>query len=502
MTSEASRKSSRLIEGRGGRLSRKESQKIIEMVRGKSSFHTGLWNTHMAHGYWPSEMKAVYNLLLSATPLATRPGSRGRTPKCRLSHVTLPVNPELYLQADEDEQQRLATPCLSTYLWLPFHLDAEVMKEMIGRRLAELSIRKIGVLRFHWLDYVDTRYINTLRALGEMDITDHISLANFNPAQLKKVIDALGKRSRIRSVTVHYSILDQRAAGKLTAYCLKHGLSIQAYGSLAGGLLSDHFLHAKPLGPLVDDWTAASLGSYAVMLPRWGPWSLFQELLQALRSIADKHQVSIGMVAMRWVMQQPAVSGLVDDTDTIHDHIFSMSKGIRGMDPDVGDSMETPYNTTQSFIDGAKRLLKAHREGNIITDDNEDHCEDRVEEYDPARDMEIYGRNLTWKEREAAMAVKIRYHNKYKTRLFVRKKSHKGHCAEVWGEPYKEPEVPLHEQRIQFHKKLMSFALDAEDLHRIKKVTDRASTLTSTLGEVGDEFRPLDLENQLQSPAT
>ena len=44
----------------------------------------------------------------------------------------------------------------------------------------------------------------------------------------------------------------------------------------------------------------------------WGSWSLFQELLVALRAIADKYEgMSIANVATRWVLDHPFVGAVI-----------------------------------------------------------------------------------------------------------------------------------------------------------------------------------------------
>ena len=47
------------------------------------------------------------------------------------------------------------------------------------------------------------------------------------------------------------------------------------------------------------------------MIDAWGGWELFQRLLTALRGIADKHGVSIANVAIRAILDRPAVAGVI-----------------------------------------------------------------------------------------------------------------------------------------------------------------------------------------------
>ena len=53
------------------------------------------------------------------------------------------------------------------------------------------------------------------------------------------------------------------------------------------------------------------MGKYKQMIDAWGGWGLFQELLVALKAIADHHQVSIANVAVRYILDRPAVAGAI-----------------------------------------------------------------------------------------------------------------------------------------------------------------------------------------------
>ena len=47
------------------------------------------------------------------------------------------------------------------------------------------------------------------------------------------------------------------------------------------------------------------------MVDVWGGWELFQELLSVLKQIADRHGVSIANVAVRSILDRPAVAGVI-----------------------------------------------------------------------------------------------------------------------------------------------------------------------------------------------
>ncbi len=47
------------------------------------------------------------------------------------------------------------------------------------------------------------------------------------------------------------------------------------------------------------------------MVDAWGGWPLFQELLTTLKGVADKHAVSIANVGTRYILDRPAVAGVI-----------------------------------------------------------------------------------------------------------------------------------------------------------------------------------------------
>jgi aryl-alcohol dehydrogenase-like predicted oxidoreductase len=94
--------------------------------------------------------------------------------------------------------------------------------------------------------------------------------------------------------------------------CLERGISLLAYGTVLGGLLSESYFGIPE--PRRHELNTASLQKYKQMIDVWGGWDLFQQLLAQLKLIADKHQVSVANVGVRYVLEQPAVAGAIVGT--------------------------------------------------------------------------------------------------------------------------------------------------------------------------------------------
>jgi hypothetical protein len=50
---------------------------------------------------------------------------------------------------------------------------------------------------------------------------------------------------------------------------------------------------------------------YRLIIDEFGGWDRFQDMLAALGQVAARHGVGIGAVAIRWVLDQPGVSGVI-----------------------------------------------------------------------------------------------------------------------------------------------------------------------------------------------
>ncbi len=177
----------------------------------------------------------------------------------------------------------------------------------ISRR--RMAVNTLDMLQFHWWDYADRNYLDALKHLADLQSEgkiQHLALTNFDTERLRIITEA---GIRIVSNQVQYSIVDQRPAARMAAFCRQHGISLLTYGTLGGGLFSERYLGQPEPSPA--DLPTASLRKYKNMIDAWGSWSLFQELLQTLKIIAARHGTGIPQVATRFVLDQPTVAGVI-----------------------------------------------------------------------------------------------------------------------------------------------------------------------------------------------
>lgn len=172
-----------------------------------------------------------------------------------------------------------------------------------------LQGRPIDLMQFHAWQYADASWLDALGFLQELQrdgLIRHIGVTNFDAAHLR-----IAAASGIPILTnqVSFSLLDQRAAGRMSAVCAQYGIKLLAYGTVAGGLLSARW-HARPAPPK-GDLKTWSLMKYARFMESAGGWAALQRVLDVTAQIAKKHAVSMANVACRHVLDFPAVAGVI-----------------------------------------------------------------------------------------------------------------------------------------------------------------------------------------------
>lgn len=183
------------------------------------------------------------------------------------------------------------------------------VRKAVQRSLDRLQIEQIDLMQYHAWSYADPRWLDglfELQAIKEEGLIKAIGLTNFDTAHLHV---ALTSGIPIVTNQICYSLLDQRAANAMTKFCLKYNVKLLAFGTLAGGFLSDRWLNKEE--PILNDDLTWSQMKYKRFIDVTGGWRTFQILLQTLRKVADRHHTSISNVASRYILEQPAVGGVI-----------------------------------------------------------------------------------------------------------------------------------------------------------------------------------------------
>ncbi|HEX5457963.1 MAG TPA: aldo/keto reductase [Candidatus Nitrosotalea sp.] len=217
---------------------------------------------------------------------------------------------KLEKQRGKDETTKVQA--LTKFVPNPGPMTRSIVERYVEKSVKRMNVDSIDVLQFHWWDYDDTRYLDALYHLTKLRDDGkirHIGLTNFDTDRIEIMTE---QGFKLVSNQVQYSIIDQRPQIKMTPFCQEHKMHLLAYGTLCGGFLSKKYLGKTE--PTRVDLNTYSLQKYKNMIDAWGGWNLFQELLSVLNQIAIKHDTSIANVATRYILDKPAVAGVIIGT--------------------------------------------------------------------------------------------------------------------------------------------------------------------------------------------
>jgi aryl-alcohol dehydrogenase-like predicted oxidoreductase len=190
---------------------------------------------------------------------------------------------------------------------LASHSRADVVRG-VDRSLTRLQVERLDLVQLHWWDFDVRGYVEAAAWLDELRRAGkirNIGLTNFDRPRLAEVLAA---GVPIATHQVQYSVLDRRPSGGMASFCAGRGIHLLCYGAVAGGFLGERYLRrAEPAPPLEN----RSLVKYRLIIDEFGGWDRFQALLAALEGIAARHHAGIGAVAIRWVLDQPGVAGVI-----------------------------------------------------------------------------------------------------------------------------------------------------------------------------------------------
>lgn len=195
--------------------------------------------------------------------------------------------------------------------WVPTpgKISKEDVRAAVDLALDRMQQSSIDLMQFHAWHYPDPSwmdglfYLNELREEGKIK---NLGVTNFDAAHLRV---AVASGIPIVSNQVCHSLIDQRGNGKMKEVCSEYGVKLLAFGTLAGGFLTDKWLGKKE--PAQNDLETWSEMKYKRFIDAVGGWEPYQELLKATRKVADRHDVSIANIASRFMLESEHVAAVI-----------------------------------------------------------------------------------------------------------------------------------------------------------------------------------------------
>ena len=167
------------------------------------------------------------------------------------------------------------------------------VKNFLGYTLQRLGVDHIDVYRPARLD-PNVPIEDTIGAIADMvkaGYVRHIGLSEVGPEAIRRAAAV----HPIADLQIEYSLISRGIEDAILPTCRELGIGITAYGVLSRGLISGHW-----------NKDSARKGDFRAMSPRFQAGNVDHNLalVEALRDIAERKQVSVAQLAIAWVAAQ------------------------------------------------------------------------------------------------------------------------------------------------------------------------------------------------------
>ncbi len=182
-------------------------------------------------------------------------------------------------------------------------LKANSIRRELEASLKRLSVDYVDLYQIHWPDPDEDieEGWSALVRLKEEGKARHIGVSNFSVEQMQRI----ERIAPVETLQPPYSLIHRDAEKDLLPYCQEHSIGVIVYSPMVSGLLSGTMTADRIKKMPEDDWRKRNT---EFQEPRLSRNLALQELLN---DIAYPHNVSAGVAAVAWTLQNPAVTGAI-----------------------------------------------------------------------------------------------------------------------------------------------------------------------------------------------
>ncbi|MBW1723530.1 MAG: aldo/keto reductase [Deltaproteobacteria bacterium] len=229
------------------------------------------------------------------------------------------------------------------------HLTYDQVIAACNRSLERLKTDWIDLYQIHWPSGSwGTKKVpieETMRAMTDLKEAGKIraiGVSNFSLQQLQEA----GRFGPIESLQPPYSLFWRQVEKDLLPFCQQEGISILAYSPMCQGLLTGKFRPGHRFAK----------GDHRVRnrLFQGDHFIRAQEALSRLKPIADRKGVTLGQLALAWVIAQPGTSAIA---------------GARNADQAIQNALAAEIKLTDaelSEMDAISRIVTDHLDDNPV----------------------------------------------------------------------------------------------------------------------------------------
>jgi aryl-alcohol dehydrogenase-like predicted oxidoreductase len=189
-------------------------------------------------------------------------------------------------------------------------LRPEEVKRAAHASLERLGVDHIDLYQIHWPDDTgDVPIEETWGAMAELQdagLVRFLGVSNFDRDLVERCLPI----RHVDSVQNQFSLLHREDAADLLPWLAEQGVGYLSYGPLAFGLLTGTITKETTFHP--DDWRGGKddLGYYRDLFAP-GKLERSVELVDQLRAVADRLDLSISTFALKAAIATPGITGVI-----------------------------------------------------------------------------------------------------------------------------------------------------------------------------------------------
>lgn len=176
--------------------------------------------------------------------------------------------------------------------------SAKNVFKSVDDSLRRLNVDTISLYQIHWPD-PETPLQETMEALVECQKTGkikYIGCSNFG----LELIEEMGKWGKIDAIQLPYNLMERSLAEDVLPICRERNLAFLAHSPLARGFLTGKY----KIGHYFGESDTRKRCNFFSEENR----DMKEQLLATMGKIAIQHNKTISQVAIRWILDNPAVS--------------------------------------------------------------------------------------------------------------------------------------------------------------------------------------------------
>jgi aryl-alcohol dehydrogenase-like predicted oxidoreductase len=169
--------------------------------------------------------------------------------------------------------------------------------------LERLRVDAIDVYQIHWPipDSDIEEGWGAFAELEEQGLVRHIGVSNFDVEQLRRIQQI----APVETLQPPYSLVAREVEEEILPFAEHGRIGVIVYSPMGSGLLTGAMTRERIASLPEDDWRKHDARFQEPRL------SQHLRLVERLQEVADRHETSVGAVAVAWTLTNPAVDGAI-----------------------------------------------------------------------------------------------------------------------------------------------------------------------------------------------